>query len=548
MNHRWLGVLLGGALWTPSVWAHDFRADKLVNGAKQAVVNDYPATLTFSFSAANIHPTLPSILLSAVDPLLLGCTFSPAPPQTVAVGDTLTYTCPFTLANREACLALGALDTNPSTPNVEVSFTNVFTIGWDSGSSQSGVNVRCDPEPLLQCDDTVFFSTASSSSGGLPVGPSRLYIFDPTTATLALQGESALPYNGLAFNHLNGFLYAISSDGVSPPNFVKVDAKGSAQVVAPLVSGAADTALWGAGAILADGTYLGFEVSSNHMVRVNTTTGATISDLVVGTPETFRVRDIAVNPINGLIYGFNSATQRLTTIDPLSGAYLDFVLPSTIDGVLSVGNYMVSAIFTFDGRLFFYGTTNANNSLANTFYAANLVTGALTTIKTGPETQFGDGATCAFSLPPEEKPDPTRGRGFFGSSEKALGECLAQGPIRMGSLGRVGSVKEALGVLWANPEVAADGSVRGDLANLKVKVARELVTATCNERFFGTALPEGLRRLTVFEVPTRPVLEKMLLQLETYNDSGMRTAVPLSKDIWELDPMWGVENAEEPRF
>lgn len=551
MNRRWFGVLLGGALWAPGVWAHDFRAEKLVNGVKLATINTYPNTLTFTFSATNIHPTLESILLLAEDPLLTTCTFTPAPPLAVPVGGNVTYQCTFPVPTFDACEALGLLDSNPSTPDDSVSFTNVFNIGWDSGSAQDTVNVLCTQERILSCDDTVYISTASSSSSGLPVGPSRLYVFDPASATLALQGSTSLPYNALAFNHVDGFLYAINSDGVNAPNLIRVDANGSGNIIAPLVTGAVSTALWGAGAILGDGSYLGFEITSNHLVRVNTTTGATLSDVVVGTPATFRVADFAVNPINGLLYGFNSATQRVTIIDPLLGTHTDFVLPTRIDGVLSVGNSMVSAVFTSAGELFFYGSTNANVNLANTFYSVNLVTGALTTVSTGPTTQFADGATCAFPPPPpvggNGTPMLTRDHGFFGSSEEALGQCLAQGPISLGNLGTVTTMENALGVLWANPGIAQNGEVRSDFEALKVRVAREMLTATCNERFFGAKAP-ALTGMEAWVAPSRMMMEPALKLLEKHNRSGQRRAVPLNKKIWKLDPLLGQERAVEPRF
>ncbi|MFY2558425.1 DUF6923 family protein [Corallococcus terminator] len=551
MNRRWFGVLLGGALWAPGVLAHDFRAEKLVNGLKLASINTYPNTLTFTFSATNIHPTLSSILQSAGDPLLSSCTLTPAPPLTVPVGGNVTYQCTFPVANFEVCEALGRLDTNPSTPNDSVSFTNVFSIGWDNGSAQDGVNVLCEQERIMVCDDTVYISTASSSSTGLPVGPSRLYVFDPATATLALQGSTPIPYNGLAFNHVNGFLYAINSNGVNPPNLIRVDANGSGNIIAPLVTGAANTALWGAGAILGDGSYLGFEITSNHLVRVNTTTGATLSDVVVGTPATFRVADFAVNPLNGLLYGFNSATQRVTIINPLLGTHTDFVLPTRINGVLSVGNSMVSAVFTATGELFFYGSTNANVSRANTFYSVNLVTGALTTVSTGPTTQFADGATCAFPPPPpvggDQTPMLTRDHGFFGSSEEALGQCLAQGPISLGNLGKVTTEENALGILWANPAISQGGEVRSDFEALKVRVARALLTATCNERFFGTKAPE-LTGMEAWVSPSRMMMEQALEVLEKHNRSGERRAVPLSKKIWKMDPLLGLERAVEPKL
>ncbi|MBJ6764692.1 hypothetical protein JGU66_28320 [Myxococcaceae bacterium JPH2] len=551
MNRRWLGVLLGGVFWSSGAGAHDFLAEKLVNGSKQALVTNYPATLNFTFKATNIHPTLPSVLLAATDNLLSTCTFSPLPPLTVPVGGNVTYQCQYNLPSYEACIALGALDTNPDSPNATVSFTNIFGIGWEnSGSSQASTNVLCTQEPVLHCDDTIYISTSSSTPDGTPSGPSHLYIFDPATGSLSLQGDTALPYNALAFNHKDGFLYAISSDAVHPPELVRVDANGSTQVIAPLVTGAANSARWGAGAFLKDGIFVGFEITTNHLIQVNPQTGAVLSDMVVGTPETFRVADVAVSPVDGLLYGFNSATQRVTVVDPHTGTFSDIPFRSKVNDATSEGNSMVSAIFTAAGDLFFYGTTNSNTSRANTFYAVNKATGVLSTVATGPTTQFADGATCNFkadsggSLSP---PPVTRDRGFYLASEKALTECMAAGPIALGNVGAVFGVDDALGVLWANPAISASNVVRSEMAALTVKVAREWVTAVCNERVLGTPAP-ALSALEAALPADRAILEGTLQRLESHNLSGARWAVPLSKQFWNLDPNWGLGRAVEPGF
>ncbi|MFB1482971.1 DUF6923 family protein [Corallococcus sp. RDP092CA] len=521
--------------------------DKLVNGQKQALVNTYPATLDFTFEVTNIHPTLPSELLSVADPLLTDCTFSPAPPLTVPVGQSVTYQCQYTVDSYEACVALGGRDSSPDTPNEDVTFTNVFTAGWDVGSSQSSVNVKCEQEHILYCDDTVYISTASSSDAGLPTGPALLYIFDPTAGTLSLQGETSLPYNALAFNHVDNFLYAISSDGLTQPSFIRLDANGSATVIAPLVTGASNSAIWGAGTILQDGTYLGFERASNRMIRVDSTTGAVLSEVVVGDLSTFSLSDFAVNPLNGQIYGFNVLSQRLTIVDPLTGTFSDYPLPALIDGVPSVDNNMISVTFTTTGQLFFYGTSNGS-TLANTFYSVDLATGNLTTVSTGPTTQFADGAVCAFNLPPAPSPRPvTRERGFFGSSEQALSECLAPGPITLASgLGMVKTQEEALGVLWAHPTLSADGHLRSDAQSLDVRLEREWLTAICNERVFGTQAPAVT--VGVGGSWGRVLREEALRRLTSHNQSGLRTAVPLSKAFWRLNPIWGMSNALEPKF
>ncbi|MCP3065026.1 hypothetical protein LXT21_40255 [Myxococcus sp. K38C18041901] len=518
-----------------------------MNGAKLAAVNVYPTTLTFTFSATNIHPTLESILLSAMDPLLTSCTMTPAPPLTVPVGGNVTYTCEYTINDYDQCVALGLLDTNPNTPDFDATFTNVFSIGWDNGSAQDAVNVICANWSILSCDDSIYVSTASSSTGGLPMGPSKLYVFDPASASLSLQGESAVPYNGLAFNHVDGLLYAISSDGVGAADLVRVSANGSTTIVAPIATGAAESAAWASGAVLENGDYLGFEIDTNHLVRINTANGGTLADFVVGTPATFRVADFAVSPVNGLLYGFNSATQRVTVINPSTGTFQDYASQSLIDGAKSVGNSMVSAFFTATGQLFFYGSTNLNGNLANTFYSVDLSTGALTTISTGPATQFADGATCAFKDGGTPSPMLTRDHGFFGSSEVALKECLASGPVSLGNLGVVGTEEGALGVLWANPAIAQSGAVRTPMESLKARAARELLTATCNARFFGTPLPET-KGLEAWMAPNAMLMQKALGTLEKHNRSGMRTAVPLSKKAWKLDPLKGQERAVEPQY
>ncbi|QDE99760.1 hypothetical protein BHS05_30165 [Myxococcus xanthus] len=548
MDRKWLGLLFIGAVWASNAWANDFRAEKLVNGLKQYMVDTYPETLRFTFTVSNIDPTLPSELLSATAPLLKSCTLSPTSPLVVPAGGHVTYQCEIELESYDACLTLGMHDANPVTPYPEVSFTSTFSISWDAGASQAGTNVLCLPQPNLLCDDTVYLSTASHSPEGRPAAPSRLYIFDPATGTLTLQGEAALPYNALAYNHYDNILYAIASDGVSAPSFIRVDATGSSSIIAPLGTMAPRSAIWTAGAVLKDGSYVGFEHSTHRLIRVNPSTGETLSEQVVTVPGGFQMADFAMSPRDGQLYAFNNATQRLTRIDPLTGVATDHPEPARIDGRSAENPVMSAAVFTRDGEFFLYGTSGPDTRRVSGFHAVDVTTGNLTTLLTRPVPQLANGAMCGVYLWGSSRPQPTtRDRGFFGASESALLECLAYGPISLGALGEVSTLPGALGILWANPAIASNNARRTTLESLKVRTAREALTAACNERVFNTRAPT----LSALENPDSldPVrMEELRQRLERHNHSGKRIAIPLRKRIFAVDPLRAMERAEEPRF
>ncbi|MCE9668673.1 hypothetical protein LY474_12690 [Myxococcus stipitatus] len=136
-----LGVA-GGAV------AHDLTAVKLVNGQASVEATTYPFTATYSFEVTNAHPTLPSILLTAVDPLLAlkGFVF-PSLPVTIPVGDSVTVTLPVVLDSFDDCETLALLD-----GTLDANIDNVFTATFDSGLAVSTARVTCaTPTPDLTC-------------------------------------------------------------------------------------------------------------------------------------------------------------------------------------------------------------------------------------------------------------------------------------------------------------------------------------------------------------------------------------------------------------
>ncbi|MBZ4414630.1 hypothetical protein K8640_41080 [Myxococcus sp. XM-1-1-1] len=140
----WMGAACAAVVGFSGVaQAHDLTCTKLVNGQASVQATTYPFTANFSFQVNNVHPTLPSILLTATDPLLAGegFVFNPPPPVVIPVGASVTSNFSVTLDTVEECRALALLDGLPDN-NID----NTFTAGFDLGSSLCTARVTCgDP-------------------------------------------------------------------------------------------------------------------------------------------------------------------------------------------------------------------------------------------------------------------------------------------------------------------------------------------------------------------------------------------------------------------
>ncbi|MCP3063235.1 hypothetical protein LXT21_31105 [Myxococcus sp. K38C18041901] len=141
----WMGAACAAVVGLSGVAeAHDLTCTKLVNGQASVVASTYPFTANYSFQVNNVHPTLPSIMLTALDPLLAtrGFTFSPLPPVVIPVGQSVTSNFSLTLNNVTECRTLALLDGLPDN-NID----NTFTAGFDLGSSVCTARIACEEPP-----------------------------------------------------------------------------------------------------------------------------------------------------------------------------------------------------------------------------------------------------------------------------------------------------------------------------------------------------------------------------------------------------------------
>ncbi|MCP3061209.1 hypothetical protein LXT21_20735 [Myxococcus sp. K38C18041901] len=148
-SKAWTGAACAAVLgMASSAQAHDLSCTKRVNGQAAVTASTYPFTANYSFEVTNTHPTLPSLLLTALDPLLLLKGFSfPQLPILIPVGESITRTLSVVLDSFDDCETLALID-----GNLDANFDNSFTATFDLGLSVSTARVTCGtPTPDLTC-------------------------------------------------------------------------------------------------------------------------------------------------------------------------------------------------------------------------------------------------------------------------------------------------------------------------------------------------------------------------------------------------------------
>ena len=133
-----------GVLFAAPALAHELDCEKEVNGEVLLEVTSFPTTLNYSLTVINTHPTLPSDVLEASDPLLelLGWSGFPTP-LTIPVGEEANDTFSVVVDDLAECRTIAALDGTE-----DLSIENEFTVRWDNGSQVCAARVDCvPPEP-----------------------------------------------------------------------------------------------------------------------------------------------------------------------------------------------------------------------------------------------------------------------------------------------------------------------------------------------------------------------------------------------------------------
>ncbi len=270
----------------------------------------------------------------------------------------------------------------------------------------------------FDCDGTLYVSRADSENAATQlnrVNTAQNFNLEPI-------GGAAATYNGAGFRVQNGSIYAIrpNNNGVggAPRSTVyQIDSNGAITTLGvptnPIL-GTIRNEDWFSGDVAPDGTF--FVYSPNGWlasIDVTTTPPTLLSQeqLPVPRPALF---DIAFNPVNGRIYGFNRTNNQITEIT------FDFGT-RTVTNVANIAptgqtpTGIVGAVF-FDafGRIFLY-ENDADGNLATSpdgnLYSSPLgsdVTSGLLELRRPNLESVGnnDGASCPYAPRVSKTADP----------------------------------------------------------------------------------------------------------------------------------------------
>lgn len=177
MQRGWKAAAVAAVLGVAgAAGAHEFTCEKRVQvkGEGQGRpgegprVTKFPATLRFTYTLRNVHPSAESVANGVEDPLLARYGFgAPFPaPLALEVGGSRDASFELKVDSPEACQALAASD-----GKADDSFDSALRVKWDLGETQCAARVTCC-EPFVDCemacppDDPLCVETPSN-----PVAP-----------------------------------------------------------------------------------------------------------------------------------------------------------------------------------------------------------------------------------------------------------------------------------------------------------------------------------------------------------------------------------------
>ncbi len=258
-------------------------------------------------------------------------------------------------------------------------------------TEKSALRIR-DNDASFSCDANALFQTLRLSSNEPGVGVTGdfiLYRIDPSSANfifVANLTDNGLPsqINAIGFNPTDGFIYGLRHFE-APYELYRINSLGQVQNLG-VVSGL--TGSNSAGTFDASGNYYVAGNSENfYNIDISTLTATLISNIGLTTS------DIAINPENGMIYGWSNNAKQLVRIDPTTGLTTPIGSPNTQYG------FFGAVYFNTQGDLIAYGDDiSISTSDQETLVKIDVDTGIVTPLGTGPSTNTNDGCSCAFGV------------------------------------------------------------------------------------------------------------------------------------------------------
>ena len=225
----------------------------------------------------------------------------------------------------------------------------------------------------------------NANSQGTPIGCNGQYYvsYGPTSgsngntlmAKLAFSGSTVTPasfplspgsigFNGMGLNPIDGFIYAtrypLTSGGDQKSHLIKIDAGGNQTDLGQIAALNNGEIVYSACFDANGDFYFNTYTSNNRFLKITNANLASRTATLITTNSTFgTIVDIAINPVDGLMYGTSTSTTTnyLFTINKTTGTVSSGVGPTMSSAGFFAGLFIneVGNLYGYrsDGVLFF---------------------------------------------------------------------------------------------------------------------------------------------------------------------------------------------------
>ncbi|MCB0586302.1 MAG: gliding motility-associated C-terminal domain-containing protein [Phaeodactylibacter sp.] len=355
-----------------------------------------------------------------------------------------------------------------------------------------------------------------------PQGSSTVYEVQVSQATgnVTFNGLPAGPVgfviNGMGYRSVDNLIYALNSE---TGDLFQIDGAGAAFPLGE-PEGMPASASYPAGDVSPDGKYLvvlsvsgGFNGSTESIIFIDLEAPNHPARTVSFPGNHSAIYDIAFDPTDDTLYGWDALNQQLVIIDTENGQINAPFEPDNQGGTLG------SVFFDAFGNLYAYGSTFGSGP-QNTFFSIDKTTGKLTIEATGPAAQRSDGCSCPYTVQMKKRVEPVQA---IPCSELTyyFEIANASGRVQLGLIFEDVFPEGFLITAIDNPvggEITAGGigTNRLRIENIDLPEGRSLLAVTVEvpQGAFGVyknqatlnGLPEGLGTVAVSDNPATAIL------------------------------------------
>ena len=198
--------------------------------------------------------------------------------------------------------------------------------------------------------------------------------------------------NAIGYRSTDNFIYGLD---IFNFDLIRIDATGNGTRLGPIQGLPLQYGYYGADCT-PDGKYLvliGLDVSSKVLAYVDLENfNAPVQITNLNSSQAFVSTDIAFNPLDGLLYGFDAQSNRIISIDPETGNVDLSSFPTT-----NICDAMGAVFFDSFGNFFGYGDDLGSNE-ARSLFKANLIDGIVEKKATGPSASGKDACSCPYTV------------------------------------------------------------------------------------------------------------------------------------------------------